>query len=198
MSGNTTNEGYPFPFTSDFADVQDAYRLAAAVDASLRAETAPFRNFLGAPSFIARQTSNGSGFISGTQSFNVGAVDWDNTGGIVVGNQVWTQPLSQAPSWWMFGETIQVATISGTPAVGDLVMGQLAVNTTDQVSGVVTTTTAYQRDDESNAGGQWLNLFTMAAVYRATVRPTLRLSGSTQKAIGAGSTFWGLCLGPVT
>lgn len=198
MSGFTTNEGYPYPLAGDFLDVQDAYRLATAIDLDVRAGQAPFRAFESRPSFITRQTANGSGFTSGVQSVQIQAVDWDNTGGAVVGTSSWQQPTGQAPSWWLFGATVLTAAISGTPVVGDMDMERLAVATTDQVSGVVTTTYAYQRNDETNTGGEWINLFTMAAVYRASVRAALILNGSTQKAVGAGSTFWGLYLGPVT
>jgi len=198
MSGNTINKGYPYPLTSDFADVQDAYRLAIAIDADLRADQAPFRAFESRPSFVVRQTSNGSGFLSGTDRLKIGTIDWDNTGGAVVNNTSWVQPVGQAPSWWLFGTTILTTAISGTPVVGDLVMGRLSITTTDQVSAVATTTTATQRSDETNTGGEWLNVFTMAAIYRGSVSAQLLLNGSTQKAISAGSTFWGLSLGPVT
>lgn len=198
MSGNTINKGYPYPLTSDFADVQDAYRLAIAIDADLRADQASFRAFESRPSFIVRQTSNGSGFLSGTDRLKIGAIDWDNTGGAVVNNTAWVQPVSQPPSWWLFGTTVLTTVISGTPVVADLVMGRLSITTTDQVSAVATTTSATQRSDETNTGGEWLNVFTMAAIYRGSVSAQLLLNGSTQKAISAGSTFWGLSLGPVT
>jgi hypothetical protein len=198
MSGNTINKGYPYPLTSDFADVQDAYRLAIAIDADLRADQGAFRAFESRPSFVVRQTSNGSGFLSGSDRLKIGTIDWDNTGGAVVNNTSWVQPVGQAPSWWLFGTTILTTAISGTPVVGDLVMGRLSITTTDQVSAVATTTTATQRSDETNTGGEWLNVFTMAAIYRGSVSAQLLLNGSTQKAISAGSTFWGLSLGPVT
>jgi hypothetical protein len=38
----------------------------------------------------------------------------------------------------------------------------------------------------------------MAAMYQGNASAILELNGSTQKAISAGSTFWGLYLGPVT
>jgi hypothetical protein len=198
MSGSTTNKGYPYPLTTDFGDVQDAYRLATAIDSDLRAAQAPFRAFEGRPSFVCRQTSNGSGFLSGTDSVDFNAVDWDNTGGATVGNSTWFQPTAQAPSWWMFGATVLTVSISGTPVVGDLVEGKIVVTTTDQVSGLSTTTTSVQRNDESNTGGEWLNVFTMAAIYRGHVSAQLELNGSTQKAVSAGSTFWGFYMGPVT
>jgi hypothetical protein len=197
MSGSTTNEGYPYPIPSDFADVQDVFRLAMAIDADLRAEQAPFRSFLGRPSFIGRQSSNGAGFISGSQGMVMGAVDWDNTGGISAGSTSWKQPLGQQPSWWLFGVTILVAIISGTPAVGDMNMGQIQVATTDQVSGVSASTFAYQRNDETNTNGEWINFCTAAAIYRGTVSAALILNGSTQKAVQSGSRLWGMYLGPV-
>jgi hypothetical protein len=198
MSGNTTNKGYPYPLTSDFADVQDAYRLAIAIDSDLRDDQEPFRVFESRPAFIVRQTVNGSGFLSGSSNLKIGAVDWDTTGGAVINNSVWFQPNIQAPSWWLFGATILTVAISGTPVVGDLVMGQIVVSTTDQVSGLSTTTEYSQRNDESNTNGEWINVFTMAAMYRGNVAAQLQLNGSTQKSISAGSTFWGLYLGPVT
>ncbi|HWO60946.1 MAG TPA: hypothetical protein VNO31_13035, partial [Umezawaea sp.] len=123
MSGSTTNKGYPYPLLTDFADVQDAYRLATAIDADLLADQNPFRAFEGRPSFVVRQTSNGSGFLSGTDLMNFSAVDWDNTGGAKVGANSFIQPNSQPPSWWMFGATVLTVPISGTPVVGDLVEG---------------------------------------------------------------------------
>lgn len=197
MSGTTANEGYPYPLTSDFPDVQDAYRLATAIDADLRGEQAPFRSFLARPSFIAQQAANGSGFSSGTDTLVLSTIVWDNTGGAVLNAFNWRQPTGQAPSWWMFGATMLMTAISGTPVVGDMNIARLQISTTDQVSGVSTTSNAYQRNDETNTGGEWINVFTMAAVYRASVSCSLILNGSTQKAIQAGSTFWGLYLGPV-
>ena len=198
MSGNTANEGFPYPLESDFADVQDAYRLATAVDADILAQRLPLRAFMSRPSFVARQTATSSGFLSGSTTLTVGAVDWDNTGGIAVGSTAFQQPVGQAPSWCMFGGTLLSAAVSGTPVVGDLTMGRIRVATTDQVSGVVTASNLYQRNDETNTGGEWINLFTMAAVYRASVSLALLLNGSTQRGLAAGSTFWGFCMGPVT
>lgn len=198
MSGSTTNKGYPYPLETDFGDVQDAYRLATAIDADLRADQAPFRAFEGRPSFVVRQTSNGSGYLSGVDYLKFNAIDWDNTGGALSGASSWIQPSSEPPAWWMFGATVLTVSISGTPVVGDLVEGRIQVITTDQVSGLSTTTLAVQRNDESNTGGEWLNVFTMAAVYNGHVAAQLELNGSTQKAISAGSTFWGFYLGPVT
>jgi hypothetical protein len=196
MSGSTATEGYPYPFTTDFGDVQDAYRLAMAVDADVRAEQAPFRAFENRPAFVGRQSSNGSGFLSGTDLMKFGTIDYDTTGGVVLNATSWKQPTSQGPSWWLFGGTM--LTFNGaTPVVGDLCMGRIQVSTTDQVSNVVTTTNAYQRNDESNTGGEWLNVFTMAPIYRASVSIGIILSGSTTKGLSAGSTFWGCYLGPV-
>lgn len=198
MSGSTTNKGYPYPLTTDFGDVQDAYRLASAIDADLLAAQSPFRAFEGRPSFVFRQTSNGSGFLSGTDFIKASAIDWDNTGGVTLNSSTWTQPSSQPPSWWMFGATALTAIISGTPVVGDLVEGRIQISTTDQVSGLSTITYATQRNDESNSGGEWLNVFTMAAIYKGRVSAGIELNGSTSKALSAGSTFWGFYLGPVT
>lgn len=198
MSESTPIEGFPYPLTADFADVQDAFRLASAVDADLRDKQEPFRSFIGRPSFIARQTATGSGFIVGLQTLTFGAIDWDNTGGLTIGQSSWSQPNNQQPSWWMFGATILVAVVSGTPVVGDLNMGQISVNTTDQVTDLVSTSTFSQRNDETNTGGEWINLFAMAPIYQGSVSATLTLNGSTQKSIQAGSRLWGMYLGPVT
>lgn len=198
MSGSTTNKGYPYPLTTDFGDVQDAFRLATAVDADLRADQAPFRAFEGKPSFVTRQTSNGSGFTSGTDYLKFNTSDWDNTGGLTVGNTAWYQPTGSPPAWWMFGATILTVSISGTPVVGDLVEGRIQISTTDQVSGLSTLSYSTQRNDESNTNGEWVNVWTMAAIYNGHASAILELNGSTQKAISAGSTFWGFYLGPVT
>jgi hypothetical protein len=196
MSGNTAVEGFPYPFTTDFADVQDAFRLASAIDADLRAEQAPFRAFEGRLSFIFQQTSNGSGFISGTDFVKAQSIQWDNTGGVTLGQATWTQPAGQAPSWWLFGATVLSVNLAGA-TVGDLVEGGIQVTTTDQVSNVATTTGAYQRSDETNTNGEWLNVFTMAPIYRGSALAALYLNGGTSKAVSAGSTFWGMYLGPV-
>lgn len=197
MTGTTTNEGYPYPLEGDFADVQDAYRLAVAVDTDLRSEQAPFRNFMARPSFIGRQTSNGSTFTSGGDSVSMQAIDWDNTGGLVTPAFSWNQPFSQGPSWWLFGGTLLVNNaVAGVP--GELVEGWISVTTADQVTGVQTTTNWYQRNDESNTNGEWLNVFAMSAVYQATVSLNLEVSGTTAKGVAAGSRLWGMYLGPVT
>lgn len=196
MTGTTTTEGYPYPLTSDFADVQDAFRLASSIDADLRSEQAPFRAFMSRPSFITRQNSNGSGFLVGTQNVQLSVTEWDNTGG--VGGSAWTQPAGQAPSWWLFGCTILVVLISGTPVVGDMNLGRIEVDTTDQVTGVVTSSFFYQRNDESNTGGEMINLFAIAPLYRGSAEAALILNGSSQKAVQSGSRFWGMYLGPVT
>lgn len=197
MSASTPVEGYPYPLTSDFADVQDAFRFASAVDINLRAEQAPFRNFMARPSFISRQTANGSTFISGSQSLVCQAAEWDNTGGLTVGNSAWSQPLAQQPSWWLFGATILLNN-AATGVVADLVMGQISVATADQVTGVQTTSNWYQRNDETSTGGEWVNLFAMAPIYQGSVSTLLVINGTTLKSIGAGSRFWGMYLGPVT
>lgn len=198
MSGTTINEGYPYPLEADFADVQDAFRLATAVDADLRAEQAPFRSFLGRPSFIGRATATGSGFLVGSQALVVGAVEWDNTGGLTAGSSVWNQPFAQQPSWWLFGATILVNIVSGTPVVGEMNLGVFNITTTDPVTGVVTQTHAYQRNDESNTNGEWINIFTMAPIYQGSLQSVLILNGTTSKAVQLGSRIWGMCLGPVT
>lgn len=197
MSASTGTEGFPYPLTSDFADVQDAYRLATSVDAKLRAEQAPFRNFLARPSFIGRSTATSSGFTVGTTALIMDTVEWDNTGGLTAGSSAWNQPLSQGPSWWLFGATILVTNLA-TAVVGDLVMGQIQALTVDQVTGVQTITNYYQRNDEDNTAGEWINLFAMAPIYQGQADVLLNLNGSTSKAILAGSRFWGMYMGPVT
>lgn len=196
MSGSTNNEGFPYPLTSDFVDVQDAYRLAAAVDEEIRSEQQPFRDFLGRPSFIARSTVNGSTFLSGTNFMTFGAVDWDNTGGAVVGQSLWRQPTAQPPSWWLFGATL-LEFPSGGATLGDAIMGQLSISTIDQVTGGSSTVRYYQRNDESGTNGEWINVFGMAPIYRGTVSLALKLNGVSQKGIQAGSRLWGMYLGPV-
>jgi hypothetical protein len=197
MTGTTAVEGLPYPLEADFADVQDAFRLATAVDADIRADQTPFRNFMARPSFIGRSTSNSATASVGTMAFTVGAVEWDNTGGLAVGG-VWTQPAAQQPSWWLFGCTILVAQISGTPTVGDLVLGNIQTQTTDQVTTVVSLANAWQRNDESNTAGEWINMFAMAPIYQGAAGLTLTVNGASVKAIGTGSRFWGMYLGPVT
>lgn len=197
MSGSTAVEGYPYPLTTDFADVQDAFRLATAIDEDLRAEQAPFRAFMARPSFIARQVANSSTFLSGSQTMAVTAIDWDNTGGSVVGTSSWSQPPGQAPSWWMFGATILVNN-AAAGVVADLVMGRLRVTSADQVTGVQSTSDFYQRNDETNTAGEWCNLFAMAPIYQGSVAASLVLNGTSLKGIAAGSRYWGFYLGPVT
>jgi hypothetical protein len=198
MSGTTTVEGYPYPNLTDFADVQDAFRLATAIDADLRGEQAPLRTFMARPSFIGRQSGNGSGFLSGSDVVSMNVIEWDNTGGLTGSGGTWTQPLVQPPSWWLFGCTVLVAVISGTPVVGDMNMGQIVVTSTDQVTNVQSSTTWSQRNDDTNTNGEWINLFAMAPIYHGSARCFLTLNGSTQKGTGSGSRFWGMYLGPVT
>lgn len=197
MSGNTTNQGYPYPLPSDFSDVQDAYRLATAIDTDLRAAQAPLRAFMGRPSFIGRSTVNGSAITNGNDYLNVGAIEWDNTGGLAVGSISWVQPVAQAPSWWLFGADI-VVTESGTPTIGDMVLSELTVSSVDQVTGVSSSTVFWQRQDDSNTNGEWINLYGMAAVYRGNINVQLNVNGATAKYINLGSRMWGMYLGPVT
>ncbi len=199
MTGTTPTEGYPYPLTSDFADVQDAYRLATAIDTDLRAEQAPFRAFMGRPSFIGRQTVTPGSGQSGTWIMQMNAVDWDNTGGVTAGSYTWYQPIGQAPSWWLFGCTLLVNFVSGTQTVGDMNLGRIELDTTDQVSGVVTANYFYQRNDDTGTSGEWVNLFAMAPMYRGNAQAALILNSSTaQRTLGPGSRFWGMYLGPVT
>lgn len=194
MSGTTSTQGYPYPLTSDFADVQDSFRLATAIDEDLRAAQEPFRAFEGRPSFIARQTIASSGFVAGEQGIALGQAEWDNVGGLV--GSGWNQPFAQQPSWWMFGMTLVVTNLAGA-VVGDLVIGNLTVTTSDPATGVVSSSAWYQRNDESNTSGEWLNLFAMAPIYQGSVRASLILNGSTSKAVAAGTRLWGMYLGPV-
>lgn len=197
MSGTTTNEGLPYPLEADFADVQDAFRLATAIDSDIRALQAPFRTFGQRPSFIARCTANQSGFLSGQQFLPVGAIEWDNTGGVFGSNSpYWTQPNSQPPSWWMFGATILVVPTGGQ-VLGEMNAGFIQVATTDQVTQQISYTTYYQRNDDSTTSGEWLNVTCMAALYQGQAAAGLELQGTTQKAIQSGSRFWGMYLGPV-
>lgn len=197
MTGNTVNEGFPYPLTTDFADVQDAFRLVTAIDTNLRAEQAPFRAFEGTPSFIGRQTATGSGFTAGSQTLRVQAIDWDNTGGLVLNSASWSQPLAQQPSWWMFGANVLVNN-AATPVVADMTMAQLTVTTVDPVTGISSSTNLYQRNDETNTGGEQIIVFTQAAIYQGSVSCTLWLNGTTQKSVALGSRLWGIYLGPVT
>lgn len=194
MSGTTTYEGYPYPSLTDFADVQDAFRLASAIDSDLRTVESPMRAFLGRPSFIARSTSAGSSITTGSALLQLGATEWDNTGG-VASNQ-WVQPNAQGPSWWLFGANL-ILSNTGTPTIGDMRIGQLVTSTTDQVTGLSTSTTFWQRNDDSNTNGEWIQLFAMAAIYRGNVYAQLQASG-VSTAIAAGSRLWGMYLGPVT
>lgn len=198
MSGTTANRGYPYPSESDFADVQDAYRLAMAIDADVRQEQAPFRALMGRPSFIGRQTANGTFFQSGNDGIRMTAVDWDNTGGVNPGDYSWRQPLNQPPSWWMFGLNVLMNN-NGTATVLDAVEAYISVQTTDQVTGVSTSTNFWQRNDETNNGGEWLIVTAMAPIYHGFASGNIQINSSTTtKGVGAGSRFWGLYLGPVT
>lgn len=194
MSGNTVNEGLPYPLEPDFADVQDAFRLATAIDSDLRADQAPFRAFMGRPSFIGMQQTTQGGINSGTQILQMQTVEWDNTQG-VAGN-IWNQPLSQPPSWWMFGATIRVNPTGGQ-VVGDLNLGQIVVQTADQVTGLLSLKHFWQRNDDSATNGEWINLFGMTPIYHGVAECLLTVDGSTAKGILAGSRFWGVYLGPV-
>lgn len=201
MSGTTSVEGYPYPNTTDFADVQDPYQLAVAVDADLRSKRAAFAGYLGRPSFIYRNSLIGTSFTSGTIvpcTFDV--VEWDNTSGAgTQGGTAFSQPFSPAPEWWMFGLNLNLSIVSGTPAVGDLNLGQIQIATTDQVSGVQTTTSYYQRNDDTNTAGERIFLFAFAPIYHGVVTPLLSLNGSATKAAAAGGCrFWGMKLGAVT
>lgn len=196
MTGNTAVEGLPYPTSSDFADVQDAFRLASAVDAGLRTDQAPLRAFMARPSFIGLSTSNSSTFTAGSLPLTWQTVEWDNTGGMTPGTFFWNQPLAQAPSWWMFGATIR--TLPTSPVVGDLNMGTIAVTTSDQVTGISTVSNFRQRNDDTNTGGEWINMFAMAPIYHGFAECLLTVNGTTNKAISAGSRFWGMYLGPVT
>lgn len=197
MSGTTANRGYPYPSETDFADVQDAFRLASAIDADIRTEQAPFRAFMGRPSFIGRSTANGSVFISGSDTLQMGAIEWDNTGGVNAGNSSWSQPLNQPPAWWLFGLNI-LMTNSGAATVLDLVEAQISVQTIDQVTGVASVTSFWQRNDEANVGGEWLVVTGMAPIYHGSVSGGIQINGGTSKGIGAGSRLWGMYLGPVS
>lgn len=197
MSGTTANKGLPYPGEADFADVQDAFRLATAIDSDVRAVQAPFRSFGQRPSFIARCTVNQSGFISGTQQMPVGAIEWDNTGGLTVGSGYWIQPNSQPPSWWYFGATLLVSP-TGSQVLGEMNAAFISVQTTDQVTQQISNTNFYQRNDDSTTNGEWLNLTCVAPVYQGSASLFLELQGTTQKAVQNGSRLWGMYLGPVT
>jgi hypothetical protein len=196
MSGNTTNEGFPFPLSGDFADVQDAYRLAQAIDSDLRGQQNAYRTFMGRPSFIGMQSATQSGVTQNCQVLQMGTVEWDNTGGLSPGGTLWTQPISQPPSWWMFGATVRVNP-TGSQVVGDLNVASILVQTTDQVTGLFSLTQFDQRNDDTNTNGEWINLFAMAPIYRGLAEVQACFWGSTAKGILAGSRFWGMYLGPV-
>ena len=197
MTGTTTYEGYPYPLTTDFGDVQDAFRLATAVDTDLRGAQGPLRAFMGRPAFIGRQTSTQTGFITGSQTLQMQTLDFDNTGGVQAGAFAWLQPYSQGPSWWMFGCTILVAP-TGAQVVDNMNMAQIQVYSVDQVTNQTTLSNYYQRNDDSGTNGEWINMFCMVPIYQGQAQCNLILNGSTTKAIGTGSRFWGMYMGPVT
>lgn len=197
MTGKTVVEGLPYPTESDFADVQDAFRLATAIDSDLRADQASFRQFIARPSFIGLQTVTQSGITVGTEILTMQTVEWDNTGGLTAGATFWSQPLAQPPSWWLFGATIRVNP-TGAQVVGDLNMGTLFIQTVDQVTGLSSFTTFRQRNDDTNTNGEWINLFAMAPIYQGLVQAQATFNGSTAKGILAGSRLWGMYMGPVT
>jgi len=197
MSGTTTNEGYPYPGTADFADVQDAFRLATAVDSDLRTVQSPLRAFMGRPSFIGRQTANSGTQNTGAVQMTIGAIDWDNTGGLVLGASNWVQPVAQGPSWWLFGGTLLVNN-AASAVLGDMTMAEMKTGFADQVTGVISETIHFQRNDDSNTNGEWINIYTMAQVYKGYASMVLKLNGTTAKGIGTGSRIWGLYMGPVT
>jgi hypothetical protein len=197
MSGITTTQGYPYPLTPDFLDVQDAFRLATAVDTDLRGANAPFRSWLNTPSFIGRSTANSTAITNGSVSFTVGAIEWDNTGQLNTGVFGWSQPTSQGPSWWLFGANL-ILFESGTPTVNDMCIAQMNITTQDQVTGISTTTQYWQRNDDSNTNGEWLNVFAMAPIYRGNMTMEFDANGATAKGVSSGSRIWGIYLGPVT
>jgi len=196
MTGTTTTQGYPYPLTSDFLDVQDTFRLATAIDTDLRAGQAPLRAFLGRPSFIGRSTSAGSNVTNGTAYLTNDAVEWDNTGGLTAGAISWIQPNAQGPSWWLFGADLLVAE-AATPTVNDMIIAELTTSSADPVTGVYTDTVFWQRNDDSNTSGEALNVYAMASVYRSSVNVSMRVAGATAKNIASGSRLWGMYLGPV-
>lgn len=197
MTGNTTNEGYPYPLVGDFGDVQDVFRLASAIDTDLRAAQAPFRSFLSRPSFIGLQATTQAGAANTSQFLQTQTIEWDNAGMLSAGGTLWTQPLSQPPSWWLLGTTVRVNP-TGTPSAGDLNLAEILVQTTDPVTGVATLSTYFQRNDDTVTGGEWMNMFVVVQAYHALAEVIATFDGSVPKGILAGSRFWGMFLGPVT
>lgn len=196
MSGLTTNEGITFPLTTDFADVQDFFRIAYKADALIRAYDTTFKASARKMAFCAKTTVNGTNFTTGAVNIFTDTVEWDTTRNGISGGS-FNQPTDDVPSWWLFGGNVAVAIISGTPTVGDKVEAQIQVATIDPVSGVQTVTKMRSKRNETNTGGEQIPIIGAAKIYHATVTLAMSYYGSGTATIApsSGCRFWGYRLG---
>lgn len=198
MSGTTPNEGIVYPLVGDYADVQDWYQIAAKADALIRAYDA---TFVAAPrpyGFVQRSSANSTAIGGGSTGITTDVVEFDNSGAAAVAG-VFTQPLVDPPSYWLFGCNVLFVTISGTLTAGDMCEAQVSLSTIDPVSGLSSSLLLRSKTNETNSGGEAVIVTGIAKIWNAVATPQFEYYGSgaggAQKAAGAGSRFWGFRLG---
>lgn len=198
MSGTTPNEGFRYPLETDFTDVQDVYQLATGVDRRVRDFDAVFNAAVRPLAFVGRVTANGTGFTNGTDVMQIGATEWDTTGGLQTAG--WSQPRNDPPSWWMLGMDLLVVVTAGTPTVGDHIEAVLSVDTVDPVSGLTSTVNIRNKHTESNSGGERIYAAGIVPIWHGFLSGVISLYGSAtaSKTYGAGSRMWGWRLGTVS
>lgn len=211
----TTNEGLPYPLGTDPALLPlEAQAFLLAQDAKFPAWDTGFQPISKAPGFSARCTVDGSAISSA----GISSVTWDTIDycqglngygcGLSAGAVTWTQPTNDGPSFWIFGCSLYVATVSGTVNANNLIQVSLTISDIDPNSATnQTITNNLQGKSEciadTSGGSQAIQVATLAWFRNAnagqcTVQFTHRDAGNpgpVTKKYQAGSHFWGFRVG---
>lgn len=199
----TPNKGLLYPAPGAFIDAQDSYNLAIGADALERNYINQLLAAATPTAFLYRTTANGP-TGSSTQSFFAGTTvaDYDNTGTVFAnsGSLGWTQNAAEPLSYYLLGYNMQLLITSGTATAGNNIVGQMAVTSTDPLSGLTSTSNFYKSTFETVNGGEQIQGMAVVKIYQGAMFPSIsftNLGGTAVYAVGTGSRSWGLRLGTV-
>jgi hypothetical protein len=210
----TANKAIPYAAGTDFSDPRVLRDLALTEDAAFAAYDVAFAAGPRPPAFMCRSSASGIAISNGTvPAIVTSVVEWNTSGGGISASGTWTQSLSDAPSWWMFGLNIFESQATGTGTVGTAMQAVFIVTSLDPVTGLASTTalgdgqpTAFGTNNystettETATGSHWFTGFTILPMYKGLVVPVFGSrdsSGAQTKQPVSGTVFWGVKLGAV-
>lgn len=204
MVSRTNSEGLPYPLATEQADGPvDLAGLASAVDGLPTTWNTAWLGTSRPYSFSARSTASGGNIPVYSTSSRVvfDSLEFSSTTGLLsTSTGLFTQPASQAWSWWYFGGMIAVTTTAGSATAGTLIKVGLSVSWTNPLTNAVVNTRICGETGESASGGEYVGFHGLIAIYRGTASVAFAhadTGAGVTKAAAANSRFWGCWLGYV-